>query len=549
MAMSTLQRNLVILFGTAILIVIALATATAFNAREGLTNNRLAQESRERLVLLENLVALLFEAESSLRAFAASGDPLFLEEHQLQRHELGQHLQALEQATFPNGASTAAQRLKELAIQRAAIMDDLATTRREQGLEAAAAKISSHQGKRIMDSIREVAGRLTEAELSRLDRRKEIAERHSWRLLYMLTGGAVLNLLLLSGAYVVTRRELTRSGQLMDQIQLSTGEISRINQLSSSLQSCSSREETAEVLRHFLGLLFPAQAGGLYLMRSSRNLLALAAAWGEAETPLMDPIEPPDCWALRLGRLYTLTSTESDLHCKHCQSTRQAYLCLPLMAQSDIVGMLHIQMSGSVSLADIQRRADLVATHISAALAGITLREALHQQSVRDPLTNLYNRRYLEETMERELLRARRNNSGFGIIMLDIDHFKRFNDSHGHQAGDLLLKEFAQYLRSQVRGEDIACRYGGEEFLLVLPGATLEQTRLRAEALRKNMITLDLDYRGQQLPTVTASLGVAAHPDHGQEWETILHLADAALYHAKHSGRNQVAVAEEPGSG
>src|SRR5690606_8137963 len=129
----------------------------------------------------------------------------------------------------------------------------------------------------------------------------------------------------------------------------------------------------------------------------------------------------------------------------------------------------------------------------------------LRQQSVRDSLTKLYNRRYLEESLDRELLRAKRNNGVISVVILDVDHFKQFNDNFSHQAGDLLLQEFAEYLRGQVRGDDIACRYGGEEFVLVLPGATQEQARERINVLRQNMVSLSLVFHGKKLPAVTAS--------------------------------------------
>src|SRR5690606_18066499 len=148
---------------------------------------------------------------------------------------------------------------------------------------------------------------------------------------------------------------------------------------------------------------------------------------------------------------------------------------------SDIVAMLYIRRGNSGQIADTRHLAELLASHTASALAGIMLREALHRQSIRDPLTGLFNRRYLEESIEREILRAHRNSQSLAFVMLDIDHFKRFNDEFGHQAGDLLLKEFAGFLQQSLRGEDIGCRYGGEEFLLLLPGATAAEAEQKAE--------------------------------------------------------------------
>jgi diguanylate cyclase (GGDEF)-like protein len=171
------------------------------------------------------------------------------------------------------------------------------------------------------------------------------------------------------------------------------------------------------------------------------------------------------------------------------------------------------------------------------------LRENLHQQAIRDPLTGLFNRRYLEATLVRETLRATRNQQPLGIIMLDIDHFKRINDSFGHAAGDLLLSELARFLQRQIRGEDIACRYGGEEFTLILPNASLEVTHQRAERLRAEVQHLRLEFDRHPLGPVTLSLGVAVFPQPGLSIDAIVHAADEAMYAAKRAGRNRVCVA------
>jgi diguanylate cyclase (GGDEF)-like protein len=177
------------------------------------------------------------------------------------------------------------------------------------------------------------------------------------------------------------------------------------------------------------------------------------------------------------------------------------------------------------------------------ALASIKLHEGLRQQTIRDPLTSLFNRRYMQESLDREVRRAVRSKRPLGIVMLDIDHFKNFNDSFGHHAGDLMLREFGKLLTIHVRGEDIICRYGGEEFVLILPEASLEATRLRAEELRKAASLLKLESQGQYLGGVTISIGVAGFPDHGESAESIMRAVDQALYRAKAEGRDRVVVA------
>ncbi|MDP2046614.1 MAG: GGDEF domain-containing protein [Deltaproteobacteria bacterium] len=190
-----------------------------------------------------------------------------------------------------------------------------------------------------------------------------------------------------------------------------------------------------------------------------------------------------------------------------------------------------------------QRLAVAVAENLSLALANLKLRESLQNQAIHDPLTGLYNRRYLEETMDRELHRARRQQTFLGVVMMDLDHFKDFNDIFGHTAGDALLSAVANVITTGIRAEDIACRYGGEEFLLIMPGASLETTRERAENLRQSLKNLQVKYQGQLLKSTTISLGVAIFPDHGLTAEEVIAAADAALYRAKQAGRDRVEIA------
>ncbi len=542
-AMAKLQRNLLILFTAAAMLFLALALAIAVNLGLERDNRILARESAERLQAIETLSTILYRAESSHRAYAASGAEMFAEDYQSLLGQLDAQLTTLAGMRFVEDREAAlAARLAELVTARIDAMEALMAARREQGAEAAARFLASGSGRQLMEAIRTAVRELQDIEGALLAEREHSADLQGQWLSYLMATGLVLNLLLLAGAFAAVRREMKVNSKLMDQLRRHTDEISTINQLTSSLQSCQAREETADVLRHFLTLLFPGTSGGLYVMHASRNLLSLAVSWGDGDS-LVDPIKPQDCWGLRLGRSHTLGISSTDMACGHLEAGTHASLCVPMMAQSDIVALLHIRFADAGGIPQAQRLAELLATHTASALASIVLREALHQQSIRDPLTQLFNRRYLEESIEREMLRSRRNNSPFSVIMLDIDHFKRFNDTHGHQAGDLLLREFAGLVRHQVRGEDIACRYGGEEFLLLIPGANAEQARQRAETIRQNLSSLELQFQGQSLPAVTASFGIAAFPEHGDDWDAVVRLADSALYRAKAEGRDRVVVA------
>ena len=189
------------------------------------------------------------------------------------------------------------------------------------------------------------------------------------------------------------------------------------------------------------------------------------------------------------------------------------------------------------------RLARTVADTVAMALGSLRLRETLRHQSIRDALTGLFNRRYLEETLDRELARVRREHKPLGVMMLDLDHFKAFNDALGHEAGDKILRAVANVLRANARAEDIVCRYGGEEFIMILPDASLTITLGRAELICQAVRALGDDFRSGGAAAVTISIGVAGFPEHGDKGADIIRMADATLYQAKRAGRDQVLAA------
>jgi diguanylate cyclase (GGDEF)-like protein len=212
------------------------------------------------------------------------------------------------------------------------------------------------------------------------------------------------------------------------------------------------------------------------------------------------------------------------------------------LAQSVAIGALHIILD--IKLASSTRRQFItMSDHLSLALANINLRESLKLQAIRDPLTNLYNRRYLDEALQTEIHRAKRNNHSIGIMMIDIDYFKKFNDSFGHDAGDYTLQLVGSLLAKFIRGDDIACRYGGEEFTLVLPATEPELLKERAEQLNQAARELELTYRNRSLGHISLSIGIAVLPQHGEDAETVIATADKALYQAKTNGRDQFVIA------
>ena len=322
-------------------------------------------------------------------------------------------------------------------------------------------------------------------------------------------------------------------------------EIAMLGEMTDILQACITVEEAYEAISHLLPPLFPDISGGVFIISASKHLVEAVATW-KLETFDSEVIfTPNECWGLRRGRTHLFSASHHNLRCKHTHedSINTEFLCIPLMAQGETLGVLHLSSSlpGKLNAAKEQLAAT-VAEHIAIGLANLKLRETLENQSIRDPLTGLFNRRYLEESLERELRRAERGESTVGIIMLDVDHFKQFNDTFGHEAGDTVLRELGLFLKRNIRASDIACRYGGEEFILILPDASLEDTQNRAEILREGVKYLKLQNRRKILGSISISLGVSLFPDHGLSREVVIEAADRALYQAKHEGRDLVRV-------
>lgn len=326
-------------------------------------------------------------------------------------------------------------------------------------------------------------------------------------------------------------------------------EVLLLNQLVDLLQGCMTTADAYETVASIAAQLFVDQPGTLYRSNGAETLFEAVARWGDPPPP-----EPrfmaEECCALRHGHTFLMSTSRSLLRCRHVLATDLvSSLCVPLVARGQTIGVLHLR-NGPVQMHEDrqhwQHLAEMVAGHVALALNNLDLRAQLQEQVIRDPLTGLFNRRYLDETLARELQRAARQNYPVGVIMLDIDHFKHFNDTHGHHAGDVLLRAVATYLQSMARGGDIACRYGGEEFTLVLPGASLEVTWQRAEEVRVGVNALVVPYDEQVFTAITLSSGVAAAPAHGTTGDALLKAADMALYQAKAAGRNRVIRAPLP---
>ncbi len=322
------------------------------------------------------------------------------------------------------------------------------------------------------------------------------------------------------------------------------------------LQSCNSLGELYQMVAEFLGRLLPGCAGSLYIYANSRDVLESAKDWNGGK--MMPAMHPEDCWGLRRGRPYTYGENETSFLCAHAApSSSGEYCCIPILAHGETIGLLHLQISrddqangespSKEAVAEQRRLGLICAEQISLAIANVKLRDELRDQSIRDALTGLYNRRYMMETCSREFSRAERAGQSVSVLSIDIDHFKKYNDNHGHDAGDMVLRAVGTCLENLFRNEDVPCRFGGEEFVVLLPGADSDTAARRAEQLRSKVEALVVRYVEKSLPRVTVSIGVAAFPEAGDFPDVVLKAADEALYRAKESGRNRVELSS-PGT-
>jgi len=342
--------------------------------------------------------------------------------------------------------------------------------------------------------------------------------------------------------------------RLVEELRLQTSQMTLLSEMGDLLQCCATTEEAYSVVAQSAKKLFSAPISGmLYAFKSSRNALECVATWGESHSS--EAVFAPEiCWALRRGHPHWSGDASRGISCAHLKDQAKAtHLCVPMVGQGDTLGILCLEfpnaeqartrVGADASRESQQRLATTVAGQVALSLASLRLRETLRDQSIRDPLTGLFNRRFMQESLDRELQRAKRKKRPLAVIFIDLDHFKRFNDTFGHAAGDLILRTMGELFQRHFRGDDVICRYGGEEFAIILPESSAKDAAKRANLLRIEASKISMRHLGQVLDSVTLSIGVAAFPEHGSTTEQILRMADQSLYQSKTEGRDRVSVA------
>jgi len=548
-----------------VLLCAMLGTLALLGVQMHSTSDRYASEvrsiarTRDVQVAIVEVVAAARSADSDLRGFVLSGDAVDLDSHIIGLDSLGRKLVQLDALVADNpeqrdNARALADQVVAMRLDDDALRRTLATS----GPDAARAGFVQSRSRENARALQDVATRMLAEEMRLLDARRTHAADSAFnaRLLGMTALGLCIFELLLGfwlllreqrrriqGRVLLERSNAELAAALANSRQL-TDSMRNLSTFGEMLQACRNLDEAIIGIRRNLVHLLPQCAGTLNLIEVSQNIVEAVTSWGSHSIETTPLFAPDDCCSIRGGHVFPPNDAVGSFTCKHVilpdpLHPDAAYLCAPLAANGEVFGILHLTRTQAID-SETRELAVAAAEQISLTLANLKLQDTLRTQSLRDPLTGLFNRRHLEASLEHEVQQAHQHNLAFAVLMMDLDDFKRFNDEHGHDAGDALLCEFGRVLQRSLRTQDIVCRYGGEEFIAILTDADLDIARQRADAIRNETQRLELRHRQQLCARITVSIGVAVYPLDATSSAELLHSADKALYASKRSGKDRV---------
>jgi diguanylate cyclase (GGDEF)-like protein len=556
---------------------------------------------------MDETISELREAESGQRGFLLTRDPAFATHFADRTSQAERDLDKLVRLTRDNPAQNArAMALRAAVLDRIVSLRAPLQLGQAGRFDAARAIVASGRGRELMDVVYQRTADMMQVERSLLANRAAAADdRLAWNKNLVIGGGpAIIGLIVLLIALVArgirrpmrsilsamsTLGEGDRSiridghmgssefdslargyNRMADRLESAIalqreadmqlqganlelrrhGEVLRargevielLGGMAHRMQAARTDAELAAVIQCFVPRVLPAVPGALYAHNNSRNLLVRVADWG---SPALSPdgFAPDECWGLRRGQSHFILEPGTDIVCSHVADKAAIYHCEPLLAGGEVIGMLYLE---GVVEAESRFRLNALIENIASALVNHRLQRGLREQTIRDPMTGLFNRRYLEETLAIEIARASRRQTPLSVVMCDVDHFKRFNDEFGHDAGDTLLQAVSAEMRNHFRDGDVVCRFGGEEFTIVAPGATPAALGERIERLRLAIGALTVRQAGRSLGSVSMSFGIAGWQDHmARDGSSLIQAADVALYRAKRDGRNRSVLAEQ----
>lgn len=589
------------------IIVVALLTLAwllAGASAETRENFRWVTHSGDVIASMRTALIDLREAESGQRGFVLTGNDIFIGTFEQHISDGRRALKRVVGMTTDNPVQNGrARELLRLMDQRVGGLRTTLKVARSGGFEQARATVANGHGLELMNTISLLATGFLAEERSLREARIKVAGERLTRLQKLaLIGGSMLSLLVVLVSALVIRgirrpvevihdamvalgrgdhdvRITTMMGspefgQLADgynrmadrleaaiadqgrserDLKIANDELLRnsdalqdrgdaielLGGMAHRMQAARTDDELAQVIRVFVPLVLPGIAGALYAHNNSRNLLLPIAGWGGL-TPERDGFAPNQCWALRRGQSHFVSAPGSDIVCAHVADAETVYHCEPLLAGGEVIGTLCLL--GTVT-AENRFRLAVMAENIASALVNHRLQRDLREQTIRDPLTGLFNRRYMEEALSLEIARARRSGAPLSVVMCDIDHFKRFNDEFGHDAGDTVLQAVGAEMQSRFRDGDLVCRFGGEEFTIIAPGTTAGALAARVESVRQAISEISLRQGGRLLGGTSMSFGIATWDNSmNNDGSSLVQIADAALYRAKRDGRNRTVI-------
>jgi diguanylate cyclase (GGDEF)-like protein len=555
------RRIITTLFLAGIALLVVLAVVSIYLDSRSVRQNAELSRIRQNVSRSTDLLVALIDIETGVRGYLIAGDPVYLEPYYRGRDmvtNIHSELPELEKWTAPGNSDQA---LGALMDKRRALFDHAIGTARTKGVEAAQEELRASDAKTLMDAMRRVIGAQLRSYEDRSDALQKQADAlddlHSLIIILALS----LSIAFSIAKFVMFRGEIANRGEMEQTLRKRNDERRQIADLSAALQLSDSRREAYGVIGAYAKRIMPEVSGAFYVYTASRDQLTLVAQWSVPERKdrdawgFVDHLYPPDCWGLRQGSEHIGCADDAGSHhpdaaplnCKHIEAGIGPYACIPIVGRGQILGMLHLRgetFRHAKATQQLKQTIERLVDQLSLSLTNIDLRERLENMALRDGLTGLYNRRFLDEMLEHELAKLRRNSRPAALMLVDVDHFKRFNDTYGHQAGDEALRKVGAALLSAVRASDVVCRYGGEEFLVFLPECDAEEAASKAEALRIAIQAIQLRVGGEAIPPISASFGVAMFPAIGENRTELIQLADRALYRAKDAGRNRVMMAE-----
>lgn len=547
-------------FILSVVLLICVGVAMVLSIRSFTRSTDLVEHSYQVINTAETIRSSIRSVESDARGFRLSGRDQLLAEYLATFPATRKATSQLVTLTRDDPArQTGALEVETLVEKRLAELQRLIDIQRDLGIAEAQREGLDSPGFDQMQQINLLIDTVLTREQHLLRERRQTMVTLAAVTIAGVVAGILLPLVLLGLLLGGLTRENRRSLKLerearstMRELAISLEQRSRLSEqrrvlgaYAGILQSCENLNEALSVTAEVIAQMLPAAGGRCYVLRSSLNQVEALSRFGTENIPSDSVWAPSACWGLRRGQPHRSGHGPGNVYCSHLHIEDLPEsgwtLCVPLMAQGVSLGLLHVNGATGGGSEDVQV-VEAIAEQLSLAMINLQLRESLRVQSLRDPLTGLYNRRYLEENTQRELQRCQRRGLPLSVIMLDVDHFKRFNDEHGHTAGDALLTAIAQTLQAHTRDEDIVCRYGGEEFTVVMPETGSEDARRRAEEIRSAIATTTVVHLRNTLGPTTASLGVATFPFDGSTPAELIGSADTALYRAKTEGRDRFVV-------